>query len=49
MNIELLDPSRIPDFTAYCRAHRTEVDDSFLYDEDLEAFQPSQENPTVEA
>lgn len=49
MNIELLDQSRIPDFTAYCRAHRAEVDDSFLYDGDLDAFEPGEESPTVMA
>lgn len=49
MNIELLDSSHRSDFTAYCRAHRAEVDDSFLYDEDLEVFQPGEENPTVAA
>ncbi|MBU5440114.1 GNAT family N-acetyltransferase [Tissierella sp. MSJ-40] len=34
------------DFIAFCLKHRNKVDDSFLYDEDLENFAPDEENPT---
>ncbi|WP_155987794.1 GNAT family N-acetyltransferase [Gorillibacterium massiliense] len=46
MDIKALTPDRVADFVAYCRKHRPEVDDSFLYDEDLHAFEPNVENPT---
>ena len=49
MTIKSLDAKCIADFTAYCRAHRADVDDSFLYEEDLNAFQPGEENPTAVA
>ena len=41
-----LSNDRINDFVNYCKRHRTDVDDSFLYDEDLEKFQVDQDNPT---
>lgn len=34
------------DFITYCKKHRSELDDSFLYDEDLANFEPDEENPT---
>ncbi|MBV7507854.1 GNAT family N-acetyltransferase [Bacillus sp. sid0103] len=37
---------RIKDFVEYCQKHRNEVDDSFLYEEDLKGFKPNAENPT---
>lgn len=33
-------------FIAFCLKHRNKVDDSFLYDKDLENFTPDEENPT---
>ncbi|MDU4694675.1 MAG: GNAT family N-acetyltransferase [Paenibacillus sp.] len=41
-----LGPERLEDFKAYCRKHRQEVDDSFLYEEDLAEFQIHEEHPT---
>lgn len=35
------------DFIAYCLKHRNKVDESFLYDAELENFLPNDENPTV--
>ncbi len=46
MRIEALKTERIGDFIEYCRKHRAEVDDSFLYEEDLKEFVPNEENPT---
>lgn len=46
MRIESLREERIADFAVYCRRHRKEIDESFLYDDDLERFRPSEENPT---
>jgi mycothiol synthase len=46
MNIEYLYQSKLPDFISYCKDHRSEVDDSLLYDEDLAHFSPNEENPT---
>lgn len=34
------------EFVAYCLKHRSEVDDSFLYEKDFENFIPGDENPT---
>lgn len=45
MNIEILKEPRINDFINFCKKHRSNLDDSFLYDEDLEKFQPGNENP----
>ncbi len=47
MKIVELEQHRLPEFVSYCKAHRPEVDESFLYDEDLEGFAIGQENPTV--
>lgn len=46
MKIEMLKNNRIHDFVDYCKKHRKELDDSFLYEEDLKAFEPNDENPT---
>jgi mycothiol synthase len=46
MKVEVLKSERIKDFVEYCKKHRNEVDDSFLYDEDLNGFEPNTENPT---
>lgn len=41
-----LQTDRIEDFVAYCKKHRKQMDDSYLYDEDLKKFTPDAENPT---
>lgn len=46
MKVEALKNERIKDFVEYCKRHKTEIDDSFLYDEDLRDFKPNYENPT---
>lgn len=46
MKIEALGHERKEDFLAFCRKHRSEVDDSFLYEHDLAGFEVSDENPT---
>jgi len=46
MKLEALKNDRIADFVSYCKKHKMEIDDSFLYDEDLKSFEPSEENPT---
>lgn len=46
MRVEALKKERIDDFVKYCKSHRDELDDSFLYDEDLKEFEPNDENPT---
>ncbi|MBE4910675.1 GNAT family N-acetyltransferase [Bacillus luteolus] len=46
MKIEALGSERIADFVAYCKKHKHEVDESFLYDDDLRDFKPDEENPT---
>lgn len=46
MRIEALTSDRINDFIYYCKKHKNELDDSFLYDEDLKNFKPDNENPT---
>lgn len=46
MKVEALGNEKVEDFIGYCRKHRSEIDDSFLYDEDLKNFQHSHENPT---
>lgn len=42
----MLKYDRIKDFIGYCKKHRMEIDDSFLYDADLKKFKPNDENPT---
>jgi mycothiol synthase len=46
MRIEALKNERIEEFIDYCKAYRREIDDSFLYDEDLKNFKADSENPT---
>lgn len=46
MKIEVLKNERMADFVDYCKRHRSEIDDSFLYDEDLRDFEANHENPT---
>lgn len=46
MKLESLDNGRVADFVAYCNKHKMEIDDSFLYEEDLKNFEPNVENPT---
>lgn len=46
MRLEALSDERIEDFIHYCKTYRKEIDDSFLYDEDLKNFKPDSENPT---
>ncbi len=46
MQVKALKNERIGDFVEYCKRHRMEIDDSFLYDEDLRDFKPNDENPT---
>ncbi|TGA98301.1 GNAT family N-acetyltransferase [Sporolactobacillus shoreae] len=46
MDIVKLEKDRINDFVNYCTKHRSEVDDSYLYGDDLEKFVPDDENPT---
>lgn len=46
LKVEVLTAERVKDFVDYCRKHRNEVDDSFLYEEDLKAFELNAENPT---
>lgn len=41
-----LNNENLKDFTDFCRKHRDQVDDSNLYEEDLDSFQYSPENPT---
>ena len=46
MKVEALKSEKVKDFVEYCRKHRMEVDDSFLYEEDLKGFEPNDDNPT---
>ncbi|SES40831.1 GNAT family N-acetyltransferase [Psychrobacillus sp. OK032] len=46
MKLELLTLENLADFVAYCKKYRYEIDDSFLYDEDLINFELSADNPT---
>lgn len=41
-----LSKERVSDFINYCKTHRSNIDDSFLLDEDLEKFQVNTNNPT---
>ncbi|SDK98470.1 GNAT family N-acetyltransferase [Paenibacillus jilunlii] len=49
MKIEALSQDRRDEFLNFCRKHRAEVDESFLYEEDLAGFELSEENPTYVA
>ncbi len=46
MNVEYLKKEQLKDFIRYCIKHKGEIDESFLYDEDLKDFEPNDENPT---
>lgn len=46
MKVKKLENEDIKFFIEYCKRHRTEVDDSYLYDEDLKNFKGDSENPT---
>lgn len=46
MRVEGLKKERVLDFVAYCKKHRNEIDDSYLYDSDLLEFEIGDENPT---
>lgn len=46
MKVEVLKKERVEAFVEYCKRHKLEIDDSFLYDEDLKNFEPNEENPT---
>lgn len=46
MKVEALTNGHFGEFLAYCKKHRRELDDSFLYDEDLQSFRVGVENPT---
>lgn len=46
MRVEALTNDRLADFVDYCKRHKAEVDESYLYDEDLRNFKPDEENPT---
>ncbi len=46
MKVENLKKNRLDEFINYCMKHRNNIDNSFLYDEDLINFIPNEENPT---
>lgn len=46
MRVVWLEKERVSDFVAYCKKHRSEVDDSYLYDFELRELTVDQENPT---
>ncbi|WP_238883753.1 GNAT family N-acetyltransferase [Clostridium sp. YIM B02551] len=46
MKVEYLSNERIYEFIEYCKKHKNEVDESFLYDEDMKDFKPNEDNPT---
>jgi mycothiol synthase len=46
MIVEVLTKKRIGDFIQYCKKHRSEIDNSFLDDNELNKFVPNDENPT---
>lgn len=46
MLVESLNIDSVPDFVEYCKAIRMDIDNSYLYDEDLDVFKPNDENPT---
>lgn len=41
-----LSKDRVDEFKNYCRSYRKDLDDSFLYDEDLERFKVNKDNPS---
>jgi len=44
--IKVLTEDLFEDFKQYCLTYRKELDDSFLYDEDIDAFEIGNDNPT---
>jgi len=44
--IKILSQDNFEEFKQYCLAHRSDHDESFLYDEDLEEFVIGNDNPT---
>ncbi|MDF2787809.1 MAG: family N-acetyltransferase [Neobacillus sp.] len=46
MRVVWLEKERVTDFLAYCKKHRSEVDDSYLYDFELQEFTMGEGNPT---
>ncbi|MEH7883834.1 GNAT family N-acetyltransferase [Bacillus sp. JJ1609] len=46
MKVEALKAERLGDFKEYCKKHRKELDDSFLYDEDLQNLKIDAEKST---
>jgi mycothiol synthase len=46
MKLEALQSDRIEEFVAFCKKHKSMVDESFLYDDELQSFEPNEENPT---
>lgn len=46
MKLEALRDERLADFIDYCKRHKSEVDESYLYDADLKDFKADEENPT---
>ncbi|MNC11706.1 Mycothiol acetyltransferase [compost metagenome] len=49
MKIEALSQDKRDGFLDFCRKHRPDIDESFLYEEELAAFEVSEENPTYVA
>jgi mycothiol synthase len=46
LRVVSLEKERVSDFVGYCKKHRSEVDDSYLYDFELREFVLDDENPT---
>ncbi|WP_430789756.1 GNAT family N-acetyltransferase [Virgibacillus flavescens] len=46
MKVEQLHIGSTEEFIKYAKKHKLELDDSFLYDDDLRNFVPNEENPT---
>ena len=46
MRIDTLKMDMLDSFKKYCVKHRAQIDESFLYDYDLEKFEVGKENPT---
>ncbi len=46
MKVEAITQDNLEAFFTYCRTHRKEVDDSYLYEEDLAEFVLGEENPS---
>ena len=47
MKVEAWNSERVADFVAYCKKHKKEIDDSYLYDKDLKDFKSNADNPTI--